>query len=185
MYVYGSSGSKQGYFLEPPLGGDETHPKGSIPAGDYEGEFREHLATHTRVLSLFIFKGVPGFTGIYSHNGNVPADSAGCLLYGNALGKCDRVTGSSLFRASVMDFLGKSARDANKSIHHLTIDIRVMDGFWDTPPRPKDGLTPDIGSTITYGGEAPGGGLPRPLSAPGSSAEGGVFPCETPSKCPN
>jgi len=163
MYMFGDNGkSMQGYFLEPPAGGSDLTPKGSIPSGDYSGAFQEQLNS-APVLSLFIFKGVPGRSNIMAHNGNAPANTRGCFLYGKILGKCDLVGDSNLFRNDALDFLRGVSTDLKKPIKQLTIELIVMQGQWDTSPTPQ---REEVTSTITFQQTPPDQPAPPPPPPP-------------------
>lgn len=64
-----------------------------IPAGTYriklrtEGGMHERYKKHygARHKGMLWLQNVPGFTFIYIHPGNLPADTAGCILTGEGL----------------------------------------------------------------------------------------------------
>jgi len=79
------------------------------------------------------------------HNGNKPADSEGCLLYGTALGT-DWVSGSGPFHKEAMDFLNGVAGDDGTTVQNLTIHVSIPLGNIDTftPPEPTGGGNPTV-----------------------------------------
>lgn len=77
LYV---NGSPFCFTLEPP----QRQQHGRIAAGDYQ-VINYPSAKFKRMLPLLL--GVPGRAGILIHAGNVPGDSAGCMLVGELNGK--------------------------------------------------------------------------------------------------
>jgi RHS repeat-associated protein len=140
IYMYGGKlRSLMGFFLEPGKKGvDPLHPKGRIPSGEYSATFKAKLFTKP-TKSLFLLNGVPGFNGIFAHNGNSPEDTQGCPLYGTTLGN-DSVGGSTPFRGDALALFGQVASDDGTTLGDLDIDVTVMDGQWDpsNPPDPTD-----------------------------------------------
>jgi len=139
----GNGRSLSGKYLEPGLKGvDPIHPKGRISEGEYDATFHASLNGHP-VPALFLLQDVPGFTGINIHNGNKPADTEGCLLYGTDLAK-DWVSGSGVFRTKAMDFLNDVADDDGTTVKGLTIHVSIPVGNIDTftPPEPFGGGNP-------------------------------------------
>ena len=131
-----------GKYLEPGSKGvDPIHPKGRIPEGEYDASYHAKLNHNNShgdpIPALFLLDGVPGFSGINAHNGNKPADTEGCLLYGTSL-STDWVSGSGDFRNQAMKFLQGVADDDSTTVPDLTINVTIPLGNIDTftPPDP-------------------------------------------------
>lgn len=73
----GINGQSLCYTLEPAPGGGPDK-KGPIPEGSYTGHLRYDKKDQWRIQ----LDDVPKFQGIQIHIGNIPKDTAGCILVG-------------------------------------------------------------------------------------------------------
>ena len=119
------------YILQDGKTGGGLNGKGRIPPGIYRLALRtvgEKHAAYTKRFEktkgwhrgMIELVGVPNFTAILIHIGNVPHDTLGCLLTGTGevKGKC-MISGSSL----AYERLYPKVRDAILSGEGATIDI--------------------------------------------------------------
>ena len=89
-----------GRTLEPPMGGDATHPKGLIPPGSYRGHVRVDGKKGWRIE----LEKVLGFKNVQIHVGNYPKNTMGCILVGtdSVEDEC-QVTGSKEALGSIRE----------------------------------------------------------------------------------
>jgi len=123
------------YTLEDTYSEIKVHGKTRIPAGSYKLDFIKQLTpltlTYRQTRDWFDFhleiKNVPGFTGVYIHNGGTSADTEGCLLIADGITSNDSMKTLTNSRKTFEEFyklIGNQLRN------NYDVNINIYDDNW-------------------------------------------------------
>lgn len=123
------------YTLEDSYHETKIYGQTRIPAGTYKIDFIKQITeltkTYRDAFPWFDYhleiKNVPGFTGVYIHNGGTSKDTMGCLLVASGLFDFDH---TKMLKNSVVTYTSLYKTISEKLKGGYEVSIQIMDEDW-------------------------------------------------------